>query len=218
MKFVKVLSLSALAGLALVAAPAEAWWTSPPFAFMRIETPRWMSWYGGLDFFGSTAGAPHPNVLIHVADVVHTPVGSSAAGMITWQPDPEKPPELFGFIAADDKVVGPWLGPQIFAGTPFELARTSKARITITRGDGSVSARLEIDKHLFELTFAELGPSLYINRGPTPGTPFYQNGIERSVGKVTLTVDGKDVPVTAAPLSPTGGPGAVYSEFGSYAR
>src|SRR5689334_17569487 len=95
-------------------APARAWWSIPVWAVARVETPRWMSWYGGVDLFGTTGGAIEPNVMLHVSEVVHTPVGSAATCMIVWRPDPTKPPEMFGFLSNDDKLVGPWLGPNIF--------------------------------------------------------------------------------------------------------
>ena len=80
MLLVKVLSVLAL-GASLLAPPAAAWWTTPPYAFYKIETPRWMAWHAGLDLFGTTEGATQPNVLIHVAEVVHTPVGSAASSI-----------------------------------------------------------------------------------------------------------------------------------------
>ncbi|MCC6624598.1 MAG: hypothetical protein IT385_25340 [Deltaproteobacteria bacterium] len=220
MQLVKVLSfLTVLLSTASALAPAaSAWWTMPPFAFHKLETPRWMAWHGGVDLFGTTGGAEHPNVLIHVAERVATPVGAAPSGMILWQPDPKAPPELFGFLSTDETTVGPWFGPQIFAGTPFEQAPTLKAKIQIVRGEGSVTAKIEVGKRKLELTLSELGPTMYMNRAPSAQTPFYQNGVERAVGKVVVKVDGKVFEVTPAPMNPTGGPGAVYAEFGSYAR
>jgi len=217
MKIVKLLSIVASLSTLTLGPAASAWWTMPPFAFQKLETPRWMSWHAGVDFFGMTEGAEQPNVLIHVARSVHTPVGAAASGMILWQPDPKAPPEVFGFMSTDPEV-GAYFGPGIFAGTPFEQAPSLPAKIQIVDGEGRVSAKLEVGKHKFVLTFEDLGPSMYMNRAPSPQTPFYQNGVERTVGKVTLTVDGKAYAVRAAPLNPAGGPGAVYAEFGSYAR
>lgn len=220
MKLVKLLSFLCVSvlGASALAPSASAWWTMPPYAFHKLETPRWMAWHGGVDLFGSTNGALQPNVLIHVAESVATPVGAAPSGMILWQPDPKAPPEIFGFMSTDDKAVGPYFGPQIFAGTPFEQAPTLKAKIQIVRGDGTVTSKIEVGKKKFEVTFADLGNTMYVNRAPSPQTPFYQNGIERTVGKVTVKVDGKEFVVTPAPMNPAGGPGAVYSEFGSYAR
>jgi len=220
MKIVKLLSFVTALGLSAsaLAPSASAWWTLPPYAFQKLETPRWMAWHGGVDIFGTTEGAEQPNVLIHVAELVATPVGAAASGMILWQPDPKAPPELFGFMSTDDKTVGTYFGPQIFAGTPFEQAPTLKAKIQVVRGEGTVTSKIEIGKKRFEVTFGELGPTMYVNRAPSPQTPFYQNGVERTVGKVTVKVDGKEYKVTPARMNPAGGPGAVYAEFGSYAR
>ncbi len=211
------LALSAMA-LTMFTPPAHAWWTMPPYAFHKLETPRWMAWHGGIDLFGTTGGADRPNVLIHVAESVATPVGSAAAGMILWQPDPAAPPEVFGFLSTDLMAVGPYLGPNIFAGTPFEQAPTLAAKIRVARGPDRVTAVITVGRLELEVSFAELGPTMYMNRAPTRQTPFYQNGVERSVGKVTVKVNGKAFEVTPAPMNPAGGPGAVYAEFGSYVR
>ena len=72
-----------------------------------MANKEWMSWEGGVDVAGFTAGRlATPNVLVHVARVVHTPFGSAPAGMIVWQPDPKSPPVLAGFICTDATVGG----------------------------------------------------------------------------------------------------------------
>lgn len=74
-----------------------------------------------MDLLGIYNGASEPDLIVHVAEMVHTPVGSAPSGMILIHPDPEAPPELVGFISPVP-AVGAYFGPRIFAGTPFEEA------------------------------------------------------------------------------------------------
>ena len=61
---------------------------------------RWMSWEGGVDLVAVTApGLEMPNVIVHVARMVHTPVGSAPAGSVLWQPDPAAAPVVCGFVS-----------------------------------------------------------------------------------------------------------------------
>lgn len=95
---------------------------------------QWMSWEDGVDLVAKThPELAEPNVIVHVARMVHTPVGSTPAGMVLYQPDPSKVPEIMGFVCEDEKV-GAYFGPHIFANTPFENAPILKAKITIASG------------------------------------------------------------------------------------
>jgi len=48
-----------------------------------------MSWEGGVDLVGATSPeAQQPNVIVHVARLVHTPAGSAPAGMLLYHPPP----------------------------------------------------------------------------------------------------------------------------------
>lgn len=45
----------------------------------------WMAWEGGVDLIAKTSGdLAMPNVIVHVARMVHTPVGSAPAGMLFY--------------------------------------------------------------------------------------------------------------------------------------
>ena len=105
---------------------------------------RCMSWEGGVDLVAVTApGLEMPNVIVHVARMVHTPVGSAPAGIVLWQPDPAAAPVVCGFVSSDPAVAA-YFGPNIFAGTPFEHAPALDAKIEITSGPDSCSARVEV--------------------------------------------------------------------------
>jgi hypothetical protein len=63
--------------------------------YPRMPVSSWMSWEGGVDLVAATSpGSPLPNLIVHVARMVHTPVGSAPSGMVLWQPDPKGPPAV----------------------------------------------------------------------------------------------------------------------------
>lgn len=179
----------------------------------------YMSWEGGVDLVASTdPKLPMPNVIVHVARMVHTPVGSGPAGMILFQPDAAKPPMALGFIGPDAKQ-GAYFGPKIFAGTPFEKAPVLPATIEIrTSLPSSVSSKVVIAGHTFEVTLSELASLELVNRQPAGMTPFTQQAIEAMARKATLTVDGKAVAIHVPTIGISGGPAAVWSPAGVYSR
>ncbi len=179
----------------------------------------WMSWEGGVDVAGFTAsGLAMPNVIVHVARVVHTPVGSAPAGMILWQPDPKAAPVLAGFVCTD-ATVGGYFGPKIFAGTPFEKAPLSAARIAVCVDlPNAVASRIDVAGHVFEVTLTGLGTPELVHRAAGSPMPFAQQGVEASAAKAELKVDGKVIALTIPPVGLGGGPGAVWAPTGVYAR
>lgn len=178
----------------------------------------WMSWEGGVDVVGATQpGLAMPNFLLHVARVVHTPVGSAPAGMVLWQPDPKGPPAVIGFLSSDPKLAA-WFGPNIFAGTPFEKAPALTAAITTTVAGERASSRVEVAGHVFEVAMTGVGPHELIHRAAGSPMPFAQQGLEAKAARAELKVNGKPVAITVPPLSIGGGPGAVVSVCGVYAR
>lgn len=180
----------------------------------------YMSWEGGVDLVAATASnLSMPNVIVHVARLVHTPAGPpSPAGMILFQPDPAKPPAVMGFIGADANV-GAYFGPKIFAGTPFEKAPVLQASIEVrTSLPGSVSSRVVVAGFTFEVTLSNLGPLEVIQRPPAPMTPFTQQGLEAAARHATLRVNGQPINLLVPPIGISGGPAAVWSPAGVYAR
>lgn len=183
-----------------------------------MNITKWMAWEGGVDLVGLTQeNATMPNVIVHVARMVHTPVGSAPAGMILWQPDADAAPLVCGFVCPD-ATVGEYFGANIFAGTPFETAPALEAKINITQSGNQATARVEVANQVFELTLTSLGDAELINRSPSAMAPFHQQGLERVAGSVELTVNGVSVPVTVPPVGISGGPAAVMTPCGVYAR
>ncbi len=181
---------------------------------------KWMAWEGGVDLVALTApNLPMPNVIVHVARMVHTPLGSAPAGMVFYQPDASKPPLVMGFVGTDAKI-GAYFGPNIFAGTPFENAPVVNATIDIDTAAApkSVSSRVKVGGHVFEVTLEQLGPLGFINRAPAAMPPFAQQGLEAAAGKASLKVDGKPVSIIVPPVGISGGPAAVWAPAGVYAR
>ena len=184
-----------------------------------MSVTNWMAWEGGVDLVAMTvAGLPMPNVIVHVARMVHTPVGSAPAGMILYQPDPNGAPLAMGFISTDAKVAA-YFGPKIFAGTPFEQAPAVTAKIVVaTDLPKQVTSKVTVGGHVFEVTLSDLKPLELINRTPGQMTPFTQQGPESAAGKATLSVDGKPVSIILPPQGISGGAAAVWAPAGIYAR
>jgi hypothetical protein len=181
---------------------------------------RWMSWEGGVDLAGSTIpGSTQPNIIVHVARIVHTPVGSAPAGMILFQPDPTQPPLFMGFISTDLQV-GDYFAPKIFADTPFESAPTLLAKIAIDTSDlpNSVSSHISISGYEIEAKFSNLENIASIDRAIGSPLPFSQQALEAIATNVSLKVNGEPVDVYLLPMGITGGGSAVYSPAGIYAR
>ena len=178
----------------------------------------WMSWEGGVDVAAVTdTSFKMPNVIIHVARMVNTPVGNAPSGMILFQPDATKPPIVMGFVSTD-KAVGAYFGPKIFAGTPFEKAPVLDATFDIKNTESGATAKVVTGGHTFEVEMKDASAPYLISRAPAEMPPFHQQGVERSVGSTTLKVDGKEVTIIVPPVGITGGPGAVISPNGVYAR
>jgi hypothetical protein len=190
-----------------------------PYPRNKMENiSNWMAWEGGVDLVAVTDPSfEQPNVIVHVARMVHTPVGSSASGMILWMPDPATGPAVMGFVSGDPSV-GAYFGPKIFAGTPFEGAPALEASIQITTSETSCNAVVKVGGHVFEVSMKDLGPQHLISREPGGFTPFTQQGIEAKPGSVTLKVNGEEVQLYIPEVGITGGPGAVVSPAGVYAR
>lgn len=183
---------------------------------MAVE--RYMSWEGGVDLASSTdPQAAQPNVILHVARMVHTPVGSAPSGLIFFQPDPAAPPAVWGFVSAD-AAVGAYFGPHIFAGTPFESAPVLEATIEITEElPGAVKARITTGEWVFETRLSQLSALEAVNR-PVQALPFLQQGLEAAAGATEVVVNGEAVTVYVPETGMSGGPGAVWAPCGLYAR
>ena len=178
----------------------------------------WMSWEGGVDLVAKTnADLEMPNVIVHVARMVHTPVGSAPSGMIFWQPDPAAAPLAFGFVSSDAKVAAYFAG-HIFAGTPFEGAPAILGTITITTDAEQATARVEIPGFVFESHLSEFSETTLINREPLPTAPFQQQGLEAAAGHACLKVNGAKIGLVIPAVGITGGPCAVVAPCGLYAR
>lgn len=178
-----------------------------------------MSWEGGVDLIAVTQpGLAMPNIIVHVARMVHTPVGSAPSGMVFYQPDPNAPPALLGFVS-HDATVGKYFGPKIFAGTPFEQAPVLAAKIEINSSKpGEVSASVTVGGFVLQTRLSGLKAAELIQRAPAAMPPFWQQGVEVAAGAAELTVNGKRVAIQLPPMGITGGPAAVWSPCGVYAR
>lgn len=178
----------------------------------------WMAWEGGVDLIAKTsAELAMPNVIVHVARMVHTPVGSAPSGMIFWQPDSTSAPLVFGFVSSD-ATVGAYFAKHIFAGTPFEGAPAILGSVVIEISADMATARVEIPGFVFESHLSDFAETVMIQREPLPTAPFYQQGLEAAAGHACLKVQGTKVELVIPPVGMTGGPCAVVAACGLYAR
>jgi hypothetical protein len=183
-----------------------------------MTVKHWMSWEGGVDLIAKTsADLEMPNVIVHVARMVHTPVGSAPGGMIFWQPDPAVAPLAFGFVSSD-AAVADYFATHIFAGTPFEGAPALLGTVTIDITGEHASAQVEIPGFVFKSHLSDFSAPVRIDRAPLPTAPFHQQGIETAAAHACLKVNGEKIPLIVPPVGITGGPCAVVSPCGIYSR
>lgn len=177
----------------------------------------WMSWEGGVDLAAMTEGASQPNIIVHIARMVHTPVGSAPSGMVMIQEDPDGAPLVMGFVSTDEKV-GAYFGPKIFAGTPFESAPILIGSIQIESSGSDCSATVQVAGKTIVTRLSGLGSLEAINRAPAAMPPFAQMALEATASKAAITVDGREIAITVPPVGISGGPAAVWSPAGIYCR
>ena len=182
-----------------------------------MSVTNWMSWEGGVDLVAlSNENVPMPNIIVHVARIVHTPIGSSPSGMILI-PDESGMPKVMGFVSGD-KAIGNYFGPNIFAGTPFESAPMIPGNISIeTSFPQSATAKVTIEGYEIILELSNLGELTRVNR-QSPNLPFHDDSMESAAETVKLTVNGEEISLIVPPMGMSGGPAAVYSAAGMYSR
>lgn len=182
-----------------------------------MSVTKWMSWEGGVDLVGlSNENVAMPNVIVHVARMVNTPLGSAPSGMILL-PDETGAPKVMGFVSAD-KTVGDYFGANIFAGTPFESAPTIIGEIAVeTNFPKLAKTVIKMEGYEIVLELSDLGKQNRVNR-QSPNLPFHDDSIEAAAGKVKLTVNGEEIKVIVPPVGMSGGPAAVFSATGIYSR
>jgi len=177
----------------------------------------WMSWEGGVDVLGVTQpGLAQPNVILHVARMVHTPLGSAPSGIVFYQPDPAKAPVVAGFVCSD-AAIGAYYGPNVFAGTPFAGLPVLSATIAVVNDGSTARSRIEVGGHVFTVTLSNLAPATVVDRAPG-AFPFRQMGVERAAATAVVTVDGQPVTIIVPPADPVEGPRAVFASTGLYVR
>lgn len=183
-----------------------------------INVTKWMSWEGGIDLAAVTdASLQMPNIIVHLGNMVNTPVGSAASGMILYQPDPNAMPAVMGFVSTSE-TVGNYFGKNIFADTPFENAPTLLATFNMVfEADKAVSTCV-VGNYIFEVTMSNFTAPYLINRAPSAMPPFYQQGVEIHAQTVSLKVNGEHVNIIVPAIGITGGPASVVSPNGVYAR
>jgi len=182
-----------------------------------VNVQSWMSWEGGVDLVAlSQEGLEQPNVIVHIARMVHTPVGAAASGMVLI-PGPDGQPQLAGFVSTSE-TVGRYFGPNIFAGTPFENAPVLQGEIEV-EVDAPRLARVKVTVagYVIESELRDFGDLQAADR--TPGNlPFHDRSLEARAAQATLSVNGQNIPIIVPPVGMSGGPAAVWAPCGIYWR
>lgn len=177
-----------------------------------------MSWQDCLGLTAITStDYSNPNFVIKLGRMVNTQIGNAPSGLIFWQPNPPIMPAVMGFIC-NDKDVGRYFGPQIFAGTPFEHAPILQGSIQVLLDSKSATATCNVGGFRFELEMTDFSTPCLFNRQPEPMTPFHQMGIELSCAKTVLRINDEAVDIIVPPVGMTGGPGSFISPIGMYGR
>lgn len=182
-----------------------------------MSVSKWMSWEGGVDLVAlSNKNMPMPNVIVHIARMVHTPIGSAASGMILL-PNEDGTPKVMGFVSTE-REIGDYFGANIFAGTPFENAPTIVGEINVeTNYPQSAKVSVSIEGYEIVLELRDLENVNRVNR-QSPNLPFHDDSLEARAGQVSLTVNGETLNLIIPPVGMSGGPAAVFSPAGIYSR
>lgn len=182
-----------------------------------MSVTKWMSWEGGVDLVAlSNKNVPMPNVIVHLARMVHTPVGSAASGMLLL-PDEDENPKVMGFVSTDE-AVGNYFAKNVFTGTPFEQAQTIVGEISVDANfPHSASVNVKIDGFDVLLELSDFDALKRVNR-KSPNLPFNDDSLEAKANSVKLAVNGREMSIIVPPMGMSGGPAAVYSATGFYSR
>lgn len=174
-----------------------------------------LAWHDGVDAMLKPApDAPLPNVLVHTARMVCTPMGICKAGMILINPDNKEVPDFFGFVA-EDLEIGQYFGPRIFKGTPFEQAPVHLASMSFDVDfPGQVTCRVEAADHVIELALSDFDKALFYHR--PPAMPFTQNVVEARAKQAVFTFDGQVIDGELPAQGMAGGLPACYAPTGLY--
>jgi len=125
--------------------------------------------------------------------------------------------QAMGFFS-EDQNVGEYFGSKIFAETPFEHAPVLPTTIHISTGGDEVSAEIETRSFSIKSVLSGLGKIALVSREPAVITPFVQQGGERKAAQVKVYINDKRLGFQILKIGISGGPGAVYSPFGSFSR
>lgn len=182
-----------------------------------MSVSKWMSWEGGVDLVAlSDENLPMPNVIVHIARMVHTPVGSAASGMILL-PNDDGTPKVMGFVSTAEEI-GDYFGANIFAGTPFENAPTLVGEINVeTDFPKTAKVTVKIEGYEIILELSDFDEIHRVNRPPV-NLPFSDDSLEAKAGSIKLTVNNQELKVIVPPAGLSGGPAAVFSPTGIYSR
>lgn len=178
---------------------------------------KWMSWANGVDLGAQFQGKEDSIIIIHVAAMVHTPVGSAPSGMILVQESSDQAPSIMAFISENLKVAN-YFGPNVFADTPFENAPALEARISVTHNEHSCAADITIGETSIQVTMDHLAHTTRASRQPNEENPFTQHVLERPTNSATLCINGETQNIVIPPSPENNPPSSAFTPTGIYSR
>lgn len=182
---------------------------------MEIES--WLSWEYGIDITASTVDhAALPNLVIHAARRVFTPVGNSVAGLVLFTPPRASEPTL-RYVVAENYEVGRYCATRVFAGTPFENAEVCGGEVTVEECGAAIEMRVKIASVEIEARLENLGVLEEVMRPPGV-LPYSQNQLEAGAQSVALRIDGIEQPLYLPPGVAEIAPLALWKPCGHYSR
>lgn len=152
----------------------------------------WMSWESGIEVTAATTADGAPSLVLHLARMLHTPVGSARGGMLLWQPDPRGAPLALCSVTTDSKV-GDYCRSRIFPGTLFENAPPILGDISIEVHPDDVFARIAIPGFIFDLRLSGIATPILSDSPPAPSPPCHQRRIRSDIHRTTLKLNGRTV-------------------------
>ena len=177
----------------------------------------WLSWEYGVDITASTVeNARQPNLVIHAARQVFTPVGSGAAGLILFTPPRACEPTL-RYVVSQNYEVGRYCATQVFAGTPFEDAEVCGGEVVVGERGANIEIRVKTAAVEIEALLENIGVLQEVMR-PRGVLPYAQNQLEAGVQTVSLRLDGREQLLYLPPGIAEIAPLALWKPCGHYSR
>jgi hypothetical protein len=157
----------------------------------------WMSWESGMEVTAATTAGGSPSLVLHLARMLHTPIGSARGGMLFWQPDPAGDPLVLCSVTTDSKV-GDYCRSHLFPGTLFEEAPPVLGDISIEVHPDDVFARIAIPGFIFDLRLSGIATAILSDSPAATPALCHHRRIRSDIHRTTLKLNGRTVDLASA--------------------